>query len=138
MWHGLHNMMRRSQSHLYLDAGFDNMDEFWAITLTNINVSERHHPGLRADHHGRRLCDSHAFYNWAASAVQLMCQSARVYERHGECAGPVLTLSRFTTGTAGNRSLHKKYHRITGKLGTAARRGAEQRRFDVLLPTQVS
>jgi len=86
MCHGLHDMCGRSQANLTLGGDFDTLDEFWAITLTNIYVSERHYPGLRADHHGRtqlepRLCDSEAFYNWATEAVGLVCQSAPEFTR---------------------------------------------------------
>jgi hypothetical protein len=86
MCHGMHVMTGRLQSHLGLEGDFDNQDEFWAITLTNIYLSERNYPGLRADHHGRtqlaqRLCDSRAFFNWAHGPIRDMCNSAPQFTR---------------------------------------------------------
>ncbi len=87
MCHGLHVMMGKEQAHIGLKnatgglEGYDSMDEFWAISLTNVYLSEKHYPSLRKDHHGReplepRLCTSEAFASHFQAAMKLVCDSA--------------------------------------------------------------
>ena len=81
MCHGLHVMTGTLQAHRSLGANFDNLDEFWAITLTNIYVSEKGYKQLRRDHHGRELLDpqystSQGFYAWAGGQIKEICKTA--------------------------------------------------------------
>jgi hypothetical protein len=85
MCHGLHVMLGISQAYLPLDD-FDNIDEFWAITLTNIYLSEKNYPALRRDHHGRQqlhpsLCTSEAFLQRFADPMKQICDAAPDFTR---------------------------------------------------------
>jgi len=81
MCHGLHIMTGKLLADRNLNGGFDNMDEFFAITLTNIYMSEKGYPHMRRDHHGREKLDdalstSAGFYQRWGPQVKEICFSA--------------------------------------------------------------
>ena len=83
--HSVHQMTGRCMDGWAMANGYDNLEEFWAILVTNIYLSERRQT-LRGDHQGflpldYRLQDSRAFLAWAPVTIRAVCLSAPAFTR---------------------------------------------------------